>query len=99
MIGSLFVMWIVLGMTFFFMMLIVLYVIRKSVAIPLQMLKIAVEKISVKDYDFVIDGKLKLADSVANEMGLLVKAFCQMPSRSKMPIKSWKIKLKNGHKN
>jgi diguanylate cyclase (GGDEF)-like protein len=70
---------IVLGMTFFFfMMLIVLYVIRKNVAIPVKMLKIAAEKISEKDYGFVIDGKLKLPGSVPNEISLLAKAFCQM---------------------
>jgi diguanylate cyclase (GGDEF)-like protein len=70
---------IVLGMTFFFfMMLIVLYVIRKSVAIPVKLLKIAAEKISEKDYDYVIDGKLKLPTSVPNEISLLVKAFRQM---------------------
>ncbi|SMD07622.1 diguanylate cyclase [Sporomusa malonica] len=70
---------IVIGMTFFFfMMLIVLYVIRKNVAIPVQLLKIAAEKISEGDYGVVIDGKLKLPDSAPNEISLLVKAFRHM---------------------
>lgn len=70
---------IILGIMFFCcMMLIVLYVIRKSVETPVNLLKIAAEKLSEGDYSFVIDGKLKVPAFVPNEIDLLVKAFCKM---------------------
>lgn len=70
---------IILGIMFFCcMMLIVLYVIRKSIETPVNLLKIAAEKLSAGDYGFVIEGKLQVPASVPNEIGLLVKAFYQM---------------------